>query len=58
MDAHVQLSLNVVLLTHAHRYITAAHVSDHGFELTALAIEKSDLIIGLKPQNLHMPCRA
>ncbi len=58
MDAHVQLTLNVALLTHAHRHITATHVRDHGFELTPLAIEKGDLIIGLKPQNLHMPSSA
>jgi hypothetical protein len=58
MDAHVQLTLNVVLLTHAHRHITAAHVRDHGVELTALTIEKGDWVIGLKPQNLHMPCSA
>jgi hypothetical protein len=33
-------------------------VHDNGLELSALAIEKSDLIVGLQPENLHVPGRS
>jgi hypothetical protein len=47
-----------LVLAHAHRHFASTHVHDNGLELSALAIEKSDLIVGLQPENLHVPGRS
>jgi hypothetical protein len=58
MNLNVELTFNGVVLAHAHRHLTAAHVGDDRFEFTPLAIEERDLMVRLQPENLHVPCRA